>query len=128
MGIGIALVRSGALWLHPIALGKDAGSSPLWSIRAGSEHIPVLISVAQRFPRLSGYCLQCAGLLSVRYGFPRYLGWLLLLGRRMGAYLFSTKRLVYLCISTDTLLVLLDSLYVSLCITMDIHRYSYSYL
>ena len=28
---------SGSLWLHPVALGRDAGSSPLWSIRAGSE-------------------------------------------------------------------------------------------
>lgn len=33
MGIGIALRGSGALWLHPVALGRDAGLAlvyPSW--------------------------------------------------------------------------------------------------
>ena len=45
MSIGSALLGSGALWLHPVALGRDAGSSPLWSVRAGlystSAHISI---------------------------------------------------------------------------------------
>ena len=45
MSIGSALLGSGALWLHPVALGRDAGSSPLWSVRAGlystSTHISI---------------------------------------------------------------------------------------
>lgn len=75
MGIGYSQRGSGALWLASMALGRDAGpalvypSGPL-QYRYSTLHI----SVAQRFPRLPGYCLQCAGLLSVRYAFPRYLG------------------------------------------------------
>ena len=35
VGIGCSQRGSGSLWLHPVALGRAAGSSPLWSVRAG---------------------------------------------------------------------------------------------
>lgn len=40
---------------------------------------------------------DCCQLVAVRYEFPRYLGWPRLLGRRMGAYLFSTITSFPLC-------------------------------
>ena len=134
MGIGCSQRVSGSLWLTSMALGRDAGLAlvyPSW-LRA----VSLFISVSQRFPSLLGYCLQCARLLSVRYGFPRYL-WVSkeAYGRLPLFHLFSTSRIVHLCssltvpwiplcISIGTLWILLDNPYVSLCITTDTHRYT----
>ena len=70
-----------------MALGRALGW--LWYIRAGSELIPVLISVSREAHA------SWATIITERDGdsylsIPRYLGMLWLLGRRMGAYLFST--------------------------------------
>ena len=75
MGVLPAIRGSGALWLVSMALGaaREALDCP---VDTHQYHIST-ISVSQRFPRLLGYCLQCAGLLSVWYRYlsiSRYLG------------------------------------------------------
>ena len=67
---------SGSLWLHPVALGRDAGSSPLWSIRAGSE----LYQYLSQYPRGSHTSRDTIitereeWAISVSIDIPRYLG------------------------------------------------------
>ena len=80
---------SGALWLASIALDRDAASSLPELAPSCTQYIPV----PYQYPR--GSHASWATIITERDGdsylsIPRYLGWLWLLGRRMGAYLFSS--------------------------------------
>lgn len=106
MGIGCSQMGSGALWLHPIAPGRDVGSSPLWSIRAGPSRTSTYLSIPE-VPTPSGLLSPMRGMDVCSLALveiPIHLGmaWVALVARRhMGAYLFSSIT----SFSLDTLVV-----------------------
>ena len=138
MGIGCAQRVSGSLWLHPVALGRDAGLALVYP-SCTSIHRSTYLS-SPEVPMPLGLLSSPRGVAVSWYEFPGYL-WVSRDGSGyLGMALVSregTRALASfppLPLFHFPIWVLGSSLsvprylYVYLCITIDTYRYSYSYL